>query len=778
MKAFFSKAACVSALSCGLSVLPFAARADVYGWNDLKDAISSGQSIALGDDVESAGDMPVWASGSENVSGSGHTFWGNDYNGFIIQNGALYFSDVTAENFNRFLSNLSTGIDPDSDPEDPEMYTVNIINGIFRNNTEAYAEEKGGSVVYNEGTVKIDNSTFVNNQVVGDRGGDVSDFQNWQGSGGAIHNTGTAVITNSEFKGNSAAKGGAVYNTGSLTVTGGSFTDNNAMSGGAIYSSGDLTLNSGTGLMFSGNSSDWYAELDMVGHGSNDIYMDNAKLTINASGGDVAFSDGINGVNYDVTISGTGENSVFLRGSGLQGAKSVLLNGANVELFGGSSSSGIGAESLSFANSPTITLNITMQHPLTGGPVSPYMEITGDVSGSANLVIKPDSDEVLSPDNSLVFLRALNDDLSTETDFKVTRVYLSPYMWDVKVESGESDTGSVWSVYMTEELNNGGDGSRILTPEIVAYIGAQGIALEQHRNMVASVRDKVASNKFPAQGKYGMREDHFRNQTGLNMWVNPTYSYASLSAPVDWDANITGGDFGFDVQEDLYNKLGIFGSYRYGEYEFSGDGEAFASPLGSDIKDSSFMAGLYYRYDKGNFWSFATVYGGKHSFDISVEDGAVSETTSAGQFGGSLEIGHTYVPAYNLTLEPSLGVFYTMVDMDDIADDYGKTAEYDMLHQIEGEVSLKLEKTFDYGYGYSKVYLKPSLIKTFVTGNSVAINGLQDVDTYDNQTLGRIELGGRYAVDGRLSLYGYVNYTTGNDYNNASVGAGFNYRFQ
>lgn len=759
MKAFFTKAACVPSLLFGLAVMLPEARADVYGWNDLKDAINSGQSIVLADDVESAENLPVWTTaGSENVSGSGHRFIGSGYSGFVIQDGQLYFSDVEAEGFNRFLSNLSTNINPDSDPDEPEMYTINVVDSVFRENALTSDAGNGGGAVYNSGTMNIRNSQFFSNSAEGS-------------NGGAVANTQTMDISDSVFKNNSADKGGAIYNTGTLTITGGEFADNLGTTGGAIYSSGDLLLNSGGGLTFSGN-----------GNGTNDIYMEHADLTVKVSGGDVTFGSGISGSGYNLVINGNDANSVVIKGSGISGAESVTLNGGIIDVFGGidpmgNRSGGIKTNNLVFSSDPSIILNVKIADELTGAPNSPVINVSGDVSGSANLIIKPDTDGVLSPDTSIVFLEAPNDDLATETSFKVSRVYLSPYLWDTKVEYGDG-SGSTWYIYMTEELNTGGDGSRILTPEIVAYIGAQGVVLEQHRNMVTSVRDKVASNKFPAQGKYGMREDHFYNQTGINMWVNPVYSYASLSAPVDWDADITGGDFGFDIQGDLYNKLGIFGSYRYGEYEFSGDGEAFASPLGSDIKDSSFMAGLYYRYDKNNFWSFATLYGGKHNLDISVEDGAVSETTAARQFGGSLEVGHSYVPWHNLTLEPSLGVFYTMVDTDDITDSLGKSAEYDMLHQIEGELSLKLEKTYDYGYGYGKIYLKPSVIQTFVTGNSVAVNGLNDVDTYDNQTLGRIELGGRYAVDGHLSLYGYLNYTAGSDYDNASVGAGFNYRFQ
>lgn len=768
MKAFLTKAASVSVLTCGVALLPQTAHADVMGWNDLKDAVNAGQSISLGMDIDAAGNVPEWNGGKETLVGNNYKINGNNYNGFVVNNGSLSFSNLEGREFNRFLSNLSTGIDPDSDSE---MYSVSVNDSVFKKNSLVFADGKGGGVIYNNGKLEVSNTEFESNSVVAARGDTA-----WSGMGGAIHNNGTAEIENSAFITNSAEKGGAIYNSGTLTVTGGKFEGNKASSGGAIYSAGNLILNSGSGLSFSGNTNELLGEY-------NDIYMDNADLSVKADGGDVTFEGGIYGQNYNINIDGSKENKVTIKRYGIVSANSVTLKSTTLELFNGileppsdmAPSMRIG--DFTFENSPTLLLNVYISHPETGAPSSPYIEASGDVKGSANIVINPDTDQVLSPNQSLVFLKAPNDDLSTETSFKVSRVFLSPYMWNTKVEYGDG-VGSTWYIYMTEELNNSGDGSRILTPEIVAYIGAQGIALEQHRNMVTSIRDKVASNKFPAQGKYGMYEDHYRNQTGLNMWFNPIYSYSSLSSPVDWTADIMGADIGFDIQGDISNKLGIFASYRYGDYDFSGKGEKFASPLGSNIEDNSFMAGLYYRYDHDNFWSFSTLYGGNHSMDISVDDNAVSESAKATQFGGSFEIGHTFVPSYNLTLEPSLGVFYTMIDVDGINDDYGKTAEYDTLHEFEGEAALKLEKTFDYGYGYGKIYLKPSILQTFAIGNSVTINGSKDVDTSEDQTLGRIEIGGRYAIDSKMSLYGYINYTGGSDYENMATGIGFNYRLQ
>ena len=63
MKAFLTKAASVSVLTCGVALLPQTAHADVMGWNDLKDAVNAVQSVSLGMDIDAAGNVPEWNGG-------------------------------------------------------------------------------------------------------------------------------------------------------------------------------------------------------------------------------------------------------------------------------------------------------------------------------------------------------------------------------------------------------------------------------------------------------------------------------------------------------------------------------------------------------------------------------------------------------------------------------------------------------------------------------------------------------------------------------------------
>lgn len=772
MNTFVVKTVSCAFLACGVSLFSLNAKAaDVSNWGDLKNALDMGDSVSLTGDINATSQGNTWVRGIGKIEGNSYSINGNANTGFTVENGSMYFGYINVSDFQRFLINSSsdTYIDDMDEERTTELDWVNIEDSVVN------YDGRGGAAVYNEGKLTIKDGEFTKNALVTDidayklaiqNNPDADTSEYFTGTGGFMHNDGTAYVYDSNFSYNSADKGGAIYNTSNLTITGGGYSYNNAKSlGGAIYSSGMLILNSGAGLRFTENKHIF----DNSSYTSNDIYMYNADIFINADGGNVEFEGGIDGEMYNVNMAGVSENSIILKGNGIKAASNISINGTTLDLH-----SGILAENLSLVNNPSIVLNVDTKD---GNLSSPQMFFEGDVSGNANIVVSTSDESVVSPDRSVVFLEAPNDDLTTESSFKVTRVITSPFMWETKVENGDG-MGSTWSIYMTETPNTGGGETRVLTPEVVAYIGVPSVVFEQHKNMIGNVEAKVSSNKFPAQGKFGMREDHYRNQAGLNMWVSPVYSYADVSYPVEFEADITGIDLGFDIQGDINNKLGLFGSYRKGEYEFSGTGEEYSSELSSDITDNSFILGAYYRYDKDNFWSFSTLYVGQHRTNISVEDGAVSEDVNAMQYGASFEIGHTFVPAYNLTLDPSLGIFYTGADIDTVKDDFAKTAKYDLMHVFEGELSVKLEKTFNQGYGYSKVYIKPSIVQSFVIGDSVNITGLGKLDSYDNQTLGRVEVGGRIAVDSKLSIYGYANYTSGSDYSNVSAGLGVNYRLQ
>ena len=412
------------------------------------------------------------------------------------------------------------------------------------------------------------------------------------------------------------------------------------------------------------------------------------------------------------------------------------------------------------------------------------LNVNGNVEGTTRLVLYPTSNKDIRGE-SILFAQSTNDTTGNADSFKVWRVYRSPYMFETKyTKTGEN--ANKWEVEMNDTANDyagvepgerpdpevpdlpdipdlrphpmpAPGGKAEVAPEVVAMGSLPAAAIEQTRSMV----DNVAGQTIKTEA------DH-------NLWVNPTYYTSNYDAPFDIDADVWGIEAGGDLQHDLNNKLGLFVSYRKGSYDMNGDGKHYYSTVGSEIDIDSYLAGLYYRYDRNNWYAFATLYGGIQQADIKTDDGVKSDTDGV-EFGASLEAGYDYNLTDTVYLTPSLGVFYTQVNYDDATDSVGKKAEYNDLKQIELEAGVKLTKAFRLDEGYANVYVKPSVVQTLVDGDEVNITGLGKVNTLDDETLGRIEFGGRYGFTDQLSVYGWANYTFGSDYDATTVGLGLNY---
>lgn len=186
--------------------------------------------------------------------------------------------------------------------------------------------EATSSMIVNEGTFELGaNAGLINGNIA-------------EGSGGALANTGTAVLTGN-VSGNVATSGGAIYNysRGNITINGGMFKDNgthkdpaasSAGRGGAIYCLGTSSKVTITAGEFTGN----YAEgvigggviscggsTILVVEGGNFHHNTASSKATNAYGGGVIESNGA------VTISGgTFEANTAFKG----GAVYVDANGA------------------------------------------------------------------------------------------------------------------------------------------------------------------------------------------------------------------------------------------------------------------------------------------------------------------------------------------------------------------------------------------------------------------------------------------------------------------
>ncbi len=696
-------------------------------------------------------------------------------------------------------------------PNTNAVANVDYIRGNFVGNTGTGKTAVGGAIYIREdasvGTIE---GNYVNNSVIStdgnihggaiDNHGSIGTIRaNFIGNygqatgsiavGGAINvaNTqgGIEKIENSNFIGNVAesttsyARGGAIYTVGNVEeIVNSNFLYNKAVGsdqsrGGAIYSSKNLSVTADNGTsLFEGNT---------VNGESNAIYMSGTSsslLDLNLTGtnnGVLTFNDDVDGSYYNINILGGSGGEVVFNQNVEHFSNLSISEEANMHMGVNASISG---QSMVFSGTggskPTITVDIDVDK--TNQTIkSGMITLSEEVSGDYSVIVNPKNSDIYEGAYT-AFLEALNDTDSSDESFTVSRVIGNPYMMDAILNYQGETQGSTWYLVYNSGVEPGPDPDPEptprpdVTPEVIAGVGLHEAAIEQTRSVAHNVRSKVAAGReyCPRCGSYDYGWD---SEKLRNLWVLAQGENANIDKPVDMEAKIWGVEAGFDFQSDIHNTLGVFVSYRDGEYDLSGKGSKLHSPIGSSIDIDSYLAGLYYRYDKNMNWLFATVYGGIQKAEVKTDDGVAKFDTDGIEFGAGVEIGRTIPLSNSLTLDPSLGLYYTQVNFDDADDNVGKHYEWDDIKHLEAELGAKLEQQFD----NAKIYVKPSVIQTLTDDDSVLITGLSKADTYHDQTLGRIEVGGRYGFTDALSAYAWANYTFGSSYDAMGIGAGLNY---
>lgn len=715
------------------------------------------------------------------------------------------------------------------------MGTINAIDGNFIGN----ASLGHGGAIKNGKEIKSISGDFIANSA-GKRGGAIyNDLNKTIGNisgdfvgntaeeyGGAIYGNTGAVFgaVSGNFLNNSAKAGGAVYTLGNMTFASGADT---------YFMSGNYTQNGAYGKIYNavlGNTTSEFT-FDTSGGGSW-VINDNLRNGIyNFIGDDVV--DAVKGttsqfiaVNNDiinvanVTVSGTTlafgdyqHEDQSARNWDSKGAFAATLNSdGSVNRADPMTSLTLNNAVFSLANDYQDIVNLkgysatdSFLH-INVDPdnmTADELHIAGDVEGVTKVIVHATSDTDIRGKGSILFAQSENDTTGNEDSFVVSRVYRSPYLYSVKYASLGSNANQ-WDLVMNDDENPDKDvepevpgvpdvpnipdipnipdvsypvlsRGRKVVPEVVAYQALPVAALEQTKGMIGNVDRQVQGNRLycPSCGFY----DYYWDGKPFNtLWANAVYYSSKNKENVDVEADVWGLEAGGTLQHDLYNKLGLFFSYRKGNYDMSGNGRDYYSLTGSEIDIDSYLAGLYYRYDQRNWWAFATLFGGIQQVDIKTKDGITSDTDGI-EIGGSAEFGYDYALNKSLYLSPEVGLFYTQVNYDDARDRAGKTAQYTPFRQFEAEAGIRLTKTFEVDDGYGNVYVKPILARTFNDGDEVKITGLRKTNVLKDQTLGRLEIGGRYGFSDYFSAYGWANHTFGSNYKASTFGLGTSYNW-
>ena len=785
-------------------------------------------------------------------------------NGVIYNDGSI--SSITGDfidNYAEATASGSSNVSIDVLADGVAIYnnilaTINSITGDFiRNHAKSSASDTSDSSINVSATAGA-----ISNRIFGTIDSITGDF---------IDNYAEASVTGSATNSTISveAMGGAIYNytRGTISSITGDFIGNYAKAsipsssdatytssakGGAIYSSGDITLASGAEQhIFDGN----YTE-DSRGKIYNAIYSSGVVTFATSGVGSWVVNDNIEGgtynfigddtidtelgittqyININNAIIGSGEvnlENTTLRFGTYQhkdtSAKNWDAKGKFIASLNEDGTENLDAESVTslslnnavfdIANGYLETVNLK-NYTSTDSFVhldvdvekmtSDIIHVKGDVDGVTKLVVHSSSNKDIRGQGKILFAASLGDTKGGETSFEVSRVYKSPYLYDVIYEgfenptpgtdtgegsSGDSTTGPVskdnsWYLAMNDKENPNKEetpdvptmdipiqqlGPIKVAPEVVATAAVKAAGLAQTNGMIYNIMRKVGVNHLYCPG-CGFYDYNWNGATLHNAWVDTTYNGLTIDAPVEIKAKVWGIEAGSDIQQNLHNKLGIFASYRQGNYEMDGTGDKYYSTIGSEIDVDSYLSGLYYRYDKNNWYAFATVYGGIQEAEVSTADGVANYDTKGIEFGGSIESGYSHALSKTVYVTPSLGVFYSQISYDDATDNVGKTVKYNDLQQVEIEAGLKLSKAEYLEDGFYAIYLKPSIVQTLVDGDEVDVTELGKVTTVEDKALGRVEIGANYGFTENWSAYGWANYTFGSDYEATSLGLGVNY---
>ena len=555
---------------------------------------------------------------------------------------------------------------------------------------------------------------------------------------------------------------GSADGDGSLTLVGGlnaglneSSLLNNAKNKKLVLSGGTYELGKTTANSLAG-----WQEIDVADGAvlkiEKDILMDkNESQNINIMNGS------------ELNLSGNSPTDYTIDGN--------LVNNGSVNF----SHSGDGADDITTVtgnyvaqNNATMTIDVD-----TATNTADMLIVQGDVQGKTGVIINPSDDNLVT--KKVPFVEALNDNLDTAAYFEVTRVMRDAHVWNIYYADNIWYTGTDNVIGDSNnngygDLPTGGDSDTQLYPEALGYLSLPVAAIEQTRSLTQNVTDSVASAKI----YYPMCNSSYDcNYTGdilYHAWASAAQDQGEIKSPAEFDVDISGFEGGIDAQINNNNRLGVFASFRQGNYDLSGKGKDYYSKDGTEIDIDSYVLGLYHRYDRGPWWLMTTVFGGLQKAKIQTDDGMVSEDVDGFEFGGSIEGGHSIALSDSVLLTPSLKVAYTQIDYDNIHDNLDKTVQFDDINELSFEAGIKAEKTFMYEYSKAKLYIKPSIIQTIGKGD-IQVSSLQATKALDNMTLGRLAVGGSLSLNNRWNAYASTGYTLGEDYQSWNIEGGLGY---
>lgn len=773
------------------------------------------------------------------IDGKSISIQDNKAVGLEINDGSKLTADAngSAEDITVNGGNLTVNANASAEKVTVKAGTADVIGGTLSDVTITQTGQvtamNGGRVnsatVSNNGTLKLNENgeasgTIIdaNGVVIAGQYGAVNDTTVKASGSLTVENGGRANTTNIEANGNMTVQNGAnavntivsqkgvltsesgatiegleaqrgsVINLADGTTLSGNLTmDKNADASGStldfsnLFSNGgtspsSLTLNNGLNDAFKGkliNTSTEDKTLVLNG-GNYKVSNDGQNGSVQIGGWDmIHLSDGTMRLETDLTMSGTNKTLSVNEGAKLD-VSGTLDNVLKITLNGNLVNSGTidmaetGDSALDeliingnyeAATGSQLVLNI---NPRTN--TADKLTIGGDVSGKTSVYLKSSSAKV--PDGNILFADAPNNTTGNADSFEIWRVEGSPYTWDTLFENNK------WYTYVSDA-----DRPNIV-PETAAYYGLIDNTFMQTTSLSAGLRNNITENEFlktpcrvPNYLKYTNRICRSSRPVFAG-WAAPVYSNATIQAPYNYTASITGFDGGLDLISNGWTKLGLLGSYRNGLYKYEDSGDTYQLKGEAETTINSYLAGLYIRHDSANWSIIAAAYAGMLDIDVSSDDGVNADTTGS-TYGATLDVNYIYQNISGIRIEPGVRLSYTSVKIDEIEDNAGKRSEFDNADRTEIEIGIRLAQRWEFPDAKAEIFVKPSIVQTMNSGSTFELVEERLLDSTEDRTFAKVEAGVSFDMINNWNAALGASYSVGSDYDNVSANLAVRYNF-
>ena len=774
-----------------------------------------------------------------NIDGKSISIQENKATGLEINDGSKLTADAngSAEDITVSGGNLTVNANASAENVLVKAGTADVIGGTLSEatitQTGQVTAKNGGRVnsatVNNGGTLKLEENgeasgTIIdaNGTVIAGQYGSVNDTTIKANGSLTVENGGRANTTTIEANGNMTVQNGAnAFNTtvnqqGTLTAESGATVegldaqkgsvinladgttlsgnltmDKNADASGStldfsnLFSNGgtspsSLTLNNGLNEAFGGklvNTSTEDKTLTLNG-GDYKVSNDGQNGSVQIGGWDMIYlSDGTMRLETDLTMSGTNKTLSVNEGAKLD-VSGTLDNVLKITLDGNLVNSGTidmtetGDSALDeliingnyeAATGAQLVLNV---NPRTNS--ADKLTIGGDVSGKTSVYLKSSSAKV--PDGNILFADAPNNTTGNADSFEIWRVEGSPFTWDTLFENNK------WYTYVSDA-----DRPNIV-PETAAYYGLIDNTFMQTASLAAGLRNNITENEFrktpcrvPNYLKYTNRICRSSRPVFAG-WAAPVYSNATIQAPYNYTASITGFDGGLDLISNGWTKLGLLGSYRNGLYKYEDSGETYQLKGDAETTINSYLAGLYIRHDSASWSVIAAAYAGMMDIGVSSDDGVSADTTGS-TYGATLDVNYIYQNISGLRIEPGVRLSYTSVKIDEIEDNAGKRNEFDNADRTEIEAGIRFAQRWEFPDAKAEIFVKPSIVQTMNSGNTFELVEERLLDSTEDRTFAKVEAGISFDMIDNWNAALGASYSVGSDYDNVSANLAVRYNF-